>query len=112
MGGIGQGEAGKSVAGSPMAGGSATRIVRLAIAAGCALLLAGCAGEGIFGMFGPKEPEVPQAPAGQYPTFIPAAAPSRPPVLDAAGQAKMEKDLEALGRQTQQKGEAAAAESP
>ncbi|MEW6256666.1 MAG: hypothetical protein AB1592_11975 [Pseudomonadota bacterium] len=67
----------------------------------------------MFSMFGPKEPDVPQAPAGQFPNLA-TTAPDipRPPVLDPKGQAQMESDLEALAKQTQAKGEAAAREAP
>lgn len=80
----------------------------------CALgLLTGCAGENVFSMFGPKEPDVPQAPSGQFPNLsTPIPEVPRPPVLDAKGQAQMESDLEALAKQTLEKGEAAAREAP
>lgn len=86
---------------------------RLVLLLAAALALSGCAGEGVFSMFGPKEPDVPQAPAGQFPSVSgPLPQVERPPVLDAQGQAKMEGELEALGKQTQQKGEDAARDAP
>ncbi|MEP9377590.1 hypothetical protein ABLE91_12795 [Aquabacter sp. CN5-332] len=95
-----------------MGGGGVAR-VRLALLLAAALALSGCAGEGVFSMFGPKEPEVPQVPAGQFPSVgAPVPQVERPPVLDAQGQAKMESELEALGKQTQQKGEDAAKDVP
>jgi len=85
--------------------------LRLGLALGLALMLGACAGEGPFAMLGPKEPEVPAAPPGQYPSFgTPDIA--RPPTLDATGQARKETELEALARQTQVKGEEAAKETP
>ncbi|WP_127089687.1 hypothetical protein [Aquabacter cavernae] len=64
-------------------------------------------------MFGPKEPDIPQAPHGQYPNLsTPGPDIPRPPVLDAQGQAKMETELEALAKQTQERGEAAAKDAP
>ncbi|OYX15188.1 MAG: hypothetical protein B7Z15_01470 [Rhizobiales bacterium 32-66-8] len=81
------------------------------MALGLALTLGACAGESPFAMLGPKEPEVPAAPPGQYPSFsTPEIA--RPPTLDATGQAKKETELEALARETQVKGEEAAKETP
>lgn len=94
-------------------GGTAGRGARAA-ALVCVLgLLSGCAGESMFSVFGPKEPDIPQAPAGQFPSLS-AQGPDvvRPPVLDAKGQAAMESELEALAKQTQEKGEAAARDTP
>lgn len=93
--------------------GTARITGRALLLLGALALLAGCAGEGGFSMFGPKEPDVPQVPRGQYPNLS-TAGPDipRPPVLDAQGQAKMESELEALAKQTQDRGEAAAKDAP
>lgn len=93
--------------------GTASNTARALLLLGALGLLAGCAGEGGFALFGPKEPDVPQAPPGEYPNLS-TAAPDipRPPVLDAQGQAKMESELEALAKQTQVRGETAAKEAP
>ena len=95
-------------------GGHAARWPRrgllLAVALSLGVSLGGCSSDNMFSMFGPKEPDVPQAPAGEYPN-LGTVAPEvkRPPVLDPAQQARMESSLSALGQQTQQKGEAAEA---
>lgn len=94
-------------------GGKRKACARGALLLAAALSLSACAGEGIFSMLGPKEPDVPEVPAGQFPSVSsPLPEVERPPVLDAKGQAKMESELEALAKQTQQKGEEAANDVP
>lgn len=75
-----------------------------------AVSLVGCSSDNMFSLFGPKEPDVPQAAAGDYPN-LGTVAPEvkRPPVLDPAGRAQMESSLSALGQKNQQKGDAAEA---
>lgn len=82
---------------------------RLALMFALALPLGACSSDNMFSLFGPKEPDVPMAPAGQYPnlgTMAPEV--KRPPVLDAAGQQRMQNELVSLGKQTTDKSEAAA----
>ncbi len=82
---------------------------RLVLMFALALPLGACSSDNMFALFGPKEPDVPMAPAGQYPN-LGTVAPEvkRPPVLDAAGQQRMQSELVSLGKQTADKGEAAA----
>lgn len=86
------------------------RAAALALALGLGVTLAGCAGDGgPFAWFG-KDPDVPKtAPTGQFPGFADKPV-QRPPVLDAGGQVAKETELEALAKQTRQRGDEAAKE--
>lgn len=86
---------------------------RVGLVLALVLPLGACSSDNLFSMFGPKEPDVPMAPAGQYPN-LGTVAPEvkRPPVLDPAGQQRMQSELLSLGKQTQEKGEAAQAGAP
>lgn len=73
---------------------------------GLVFLLAGCAGDsGPLAWLG-REPDVPKVAPGPYPGFATKEV-KRPPVLDPAGQQRMETDLRALAQQTRQRSDEA-----
>lgn len=86
------------------------RVAAFVLVLGFGSALAGCAGDGgPFAWFG-KDPDVPKAaPTGQFPGFADKPV-QRPPVLDAGGQVAKETELEALAKQTRQRGDEAAKE--
>ncbi len=61
------------------------------------LTLGGCAGDSPFAALGPRIPDVPKVDAAAY-LSVGAPDVKRPPTLNAADQAKLEKDLEALSK--------------